>query len=171
MTTATTSRPGRALPVSRSVVRAGRMQDRLDRLVLVAAVVAIVGVALQTIVSSGPGHDIGLACAALSWLAFVVDVGAMLAVSPRPNGWLATHRLELALLVFTCPLWPVLFYNLLWLELLPALTVLQAAKLAKLIKVGLAVCGRRGAPARVRPVVAAVVLTAAVVVGGAVIVH
>lgn len=171
MKTATTSRPGRAWPMPRPAVRAASAQDRLDWLVLVAVVVAIVGVALQTVAEHGLGHDIGLACATLSWLAFVLDVGVMLRVSAQPENWLATHRLELALLVFTCPLWPVLFYNLLWLELLPALTVLQAAKLAKLIKVGLIVCGRRGAPARVRPVVAAVVLTAAVVVGAAVVVH
>jgi hypothetical protein len=155
----------------RSATLAASWQDRLDRLVLAAGVVAIVGVALQTGDKSGLGHDIGLACAVLSWLAFALDVGVMISLSPRPGQWLRSHRLELVLLVLTCPLWAVLLYDLLWLELLPALTVLDAAKLAKLFKVGLTASSRRGAPARIRGVAAAVVLAAAVVVAVQVIRH
>ena len=149
--------------ISRSQVLAARWQDRFDRVVLVTAAAAIIGVALQTIAKSGPLHVLGLAAAWLAWLGFAIDATVMLSVSPQPGRWARGHAFELALVVLTCPLWPILLYRLLLLELLPALTVLEAAKLAKLVKVAYALRRHRGAPGRGR-LAAAIVLVAAAVV-------
>jgi hypothetical protein len=150
-------------------VLAEQWQDRFDRLVLATAIVAIVGVALQTLARHGPLHVLGLIAAGLSWLVFALDAIVMLSVSPSPARWARGHGLELTLLVLTCPLWPVLLYRLLLLELLPALTVLEAAKLAKLAKVVYALRpNRRSRRAGTTPgrgrLDAAIVLIAAVAV-------
>jgi voltage-gated potassium channel len=154
--------------IVRSQLRAGRWQDRFDRVVLVTAATAIVGVALQTIARSGPLYVLGLVAAWLAWLGFAIDAGVMLSVSPQPGRWARGHAFELALVVLTCPVWPILLYRLLLLELLPALTVLEAAKLAKLVKVAYALRRHRGAPGRGR-IAAAIVLVAAVVVAAFVV--
>jgi hypothetical protein len=157
-------RPPRTRPA------ADRWQDRLDRLVLATALTAIVGVALQTLAKHGPVHVLGLIAAVAAWLVFATDASVMLSVSPEPGRWARGHAFELVLLVLTCPLWPVFFYRLLVLELLPALTVLEAAKLAKLVKVAYALRRRRGNPGRGR-IEVAVVLLAALAVGLLVILH
>ncbi len=133
------------------------------------AVVALVGVALQTVAKHGPAHIVGLVAVAATWLVFVADAVVMLSVATEPGRWARGHAFELVLLVVTCPLWPVLFYRLLLLELLPALTVLEAAKLAKLAKVTYALRrGRRdtasGRVARALIVLVAVALAVFVVV-------
>ena len=68
----------------------------------------------------------------------------------------------------TCPLWPIVLHRLLLLELLPALTVLEAAKLAKLVKVAYASRRHHGSPGRGR-FASAIVLVAAVAVAGIVL--
>jgi hypothetical protein len=147
----------------RSAERAARAQDVFDRLIVVAAGLAITGVALQ-LVKAEPLHAIGLVVAGLSWLIFAADAAVMLSVSPDAAAWARGHRLDLALLAVTFPLWPVLLHDLLLLELTPALTLFEAAKLAKLAKAAGAVHIR----ARDR-MVAVVVLGAAVGVGALVV--
>lgn len=143
---------------ARSQEAAARWQDVFDGVVVVAAAGAVAGVALQTLAGAGPLRILGGSLVAGSWLAFLIDVLVMLAVSPQPARWARGHALELVLVVTTFLLWPLLAGQLLLLELLPALTVLESAKLAKLAKVARAV-GRDGAGAR-RPL-AAVILSAA----------
>jgi voltage-gated potassium channel len=144
----------------RSQATAARWQDRFDRVILVAAASAVVGVALQTMAANGPVHAIGLVMAWLAWLGFAIDAVVMLSVSPRPALWARGHAFDLALVVLTCPLWPILLTRLLLLELLPALTVLEAAKLAKLAKVAYALRRHRGS-ATLGRVIAVIVLVAA----------
>lgn len=128
---------------ARSEQAAARWQEVFDGVVVVAAAGAVVGVALQTLAGTGPVRILGGLLVAGSWLAFLVDVMVMLAVSPQPARWARGHAFELVLVVTTFPLWPLLAVQLLLLELLPALTVLESAKLAKLAKVARAV-GRDG---------------------------
>ncbi len=149
----------------RSVERAGRAQDLFDRLIVVTAGLAIGGVALQ-LVKTGPAHTIGVIAAGLSWLIFAADALVMLRVSPNPASWARGHLLDLSLLAVTFPLWPLLLHRLLVLELAPAFTLLEAAKLAKLVKAAGAVHLR----ARGR-FIAGVVLAAALGVGALVIWH
>jgi hypothetical protein len=66
--------------------------------------------------------------------------------------------------------WPLLLHRLLLLELLPALTVLEAAKLAKLVKVAYALRRQRGSSIGGR-FAAAIVLIAAVAVAVFVLRH
>ena len=143
---------------ARSEHAAARWQDLFDGVVVAAAVSAVAGVALQALADSGPVRLLGALLVAVSWLAFLVDVLVMLAVSPQPARWARGHALELVLVVTTFPLWPLLAGQLLLLELLPALTVLETTKLAKLAKVARAV--GRGGPGAGRPL-AAVILSAA----------
>jgi hypothetical protein len=119
----------------RDQVRADRWQDRFDRWVLAAAIIAIVGVALQTASKHGPIHLVGLIAVTVTWLIFVVDAAVMLTISPQPAKWARGHAFELVLLVLTFPLWPLLLNRLVLLELLPAFAVFEVAKLAKLAKV------------------------------------
>jgi voltage-gated potassium channel len=149
------------IPKRRSQLAAARWQDRFDRVVLATALTAIVGVALQTAEESGPVHILGLVAAWVAWLGFALDATVMLSVSPQPGRWARGHAFELALVVLTCPVWPLLLYRLLLLELLPALTVLEAAKLAKLVKVAYALRRHRDSGAGGRSA-AAVLLVAAV---------
>jgi hypothetical protein len=157
--------PFAAVPArpTRSVEAAARWQDRLDRLVLVSAATAVAGVALQTLEKSGPLHIVGLIAGAVGWLIFGVDAAIMLAVSPEPRRWARRHALELVLLVVTCPLWPWLFYRLLVLELTPSLTVLDTAKLAKLVKVARAV-QQRGSGRLAGRIAAIAIILAAIAV-------
>ena len=129
-------------PSRRSGGRAEQWQDRFDRLLVAASVAAVLGVALQTLTPYGPLHTVGTVVSAASWSAFAVDAAVMLAVSPRPGAWARSHAFELVVLVVACPLWPALFYDALVLQLAPALTVLEATKLAKLVKVARTVRSR-----------------------------
>ena len=139
--------------------RVERAQDRFDRLVVVAAGLAILGVGLQ-LTGSGGVHSVGVGLAGLSWAIFAADATVMISISPAPLDWARGHRLELVLLVVTFPAWPLLLHRLLLLELTPALTVLEAAKLAKLVKAASAVHVRgRG------PVLAGFVIVLAAAVG------
>lgn len=154
----------------RSQSAAARWQDRFDQVILAAAATAVLGVALQTGAATGPVHTIGLVAAWLAWFAFAADAVVMLSVSPDPRRWARGHAFDLALMVLTCPLWPILLHRLLLLELLPALTVLEAAKLAKLVKVAYALRRHRGSPSY-GWFIGAIVLVAAAAVGVAVLRH
>ena len=88
---------------ARSVQAAVGWQDRFDAVVVVAAVGAVAGVALQALAGSGPVYLFGVLLAAASWLGFLIDVGVMLAVSPQPARWVRGHALERVLVVTTFP--------------------------------------------------------------------
>ena len=150
--------PTRLLP-TRSAQAAAGWQDRFDAVVVAAAVAAVAGVALQVLAGSGTPKLVGTLLVAASWLAFLVDVVVMLAVSPQPARWARGHALELVVVFATFPLWPLVAGQLLLLELLPALTVLESSKLAKLAKVARAV--RRGRSGRGGPLAALILLAAA----------
>ena len=145
-------------PPTRSAQAAADWQERFDVVVVAAAVGAVIGVALQVLAGSGAVRLVGGLLVAASWLAFLVDVVVMLAVSPQPARWARSHAFELALVVTTFPLWPLLAGQLLLLELLPALTVLESSKLAKLAKTARAV--RRGRSGRGEPLAALILLSA-----------
>lgn len=130
---------------------------------LVAAVTAVLGVALQSLHPSDAAHLLGFGLSTVSWLVFAADAVVMLAVTPQPAQWAWSHGFELIVLVVACPLWPVLFHDLLVLQLSPALTVLEATKLAKLVKVARAVRHRGSGQVGGR-LVAGIILVAALVV-------
>ena len=144
---------------ARSAQAAAGWQDRFDAVVVAAAVTAVAGVALQVLAGSGTPKLVGVLLVTASWLAFLVDVVVMLAVSPQPARWARGHAFELVVVFTTFPLWPLVAGQLLLLELLPALTVLESSKLAKLAKVARAV--RRGRSGRGGPLAALILLAAA----------
>ena len=111
---------------------AARWQSRFDTWVLVAAVAAVLGVALQ--LAPAGCHTTGLVLNWAAWSAFLAEVVVMPALSPAPGRWVRGHWFELVITVIACPAWPLVLYDLLLAELVPALTVLDTVKLAKLAK-------------------------------------
>jgi hypothetical protein len=108
-----------------------RLQRRLDRVVLTAAVVAV-PVALAGILGS---HDtFTFAVSVAVWLVFLAEATIMLRVSPSAAAWARTHKLELTVLVLAFPLWPLLATKLYYLELAPALEIGKLVKVAKVVK-------------------------------------
>ena len=147
----------------RSQERAELWQERFDRLVVVASVLAVVGVALQTIKLSDVWPWLGMSASIASWLLCAADAAIMLTVAAEPRTWARSHAFELVVLVAACPLWPIFFYDLLVLQLTPALTVLEATKLAKLVKVARTMRPRSTGRTGGRLLAAAVILSAVAV--------
>lgn len=148
-------------PPRRSAARAARWQDRFDEIIVAAGVAAVVAVALQT--AGDPAEkDAGLALSWLVWIVFALEAAVMLRVTPSPAGWARHHRFELVVVVLVFPGWQAVAHDFLATEVLPALTLLEAAKLAKLAKAVRVV--RRRAPPAVAGALAALVVAAAAIV-------
>lgn len=75
----------------------------------------VTGVALQVLAGSGTLKLVGGLLVVASWLAFLVDVVVMLAVSPQPARWARGQAVELVvvIVVTTFPLWPLVAGQLL----------------------------------------------------------
>jgi hypothetical protein len=113
--------------------RAALWQRRLDGPVVAAAVAAIPAVGLQ-LLGNEALHDAGLALSWIVWFVFLADAAIMLTVHPRPAAWARSHAFELVVVLVAFPLWPLVRPGLLAAEVLPAFTLLEATKLAKLAK-------------------------------------
>ncbi|HVX47374.1 MAG TPA: hypothetical protein VHC49_26010 [Mycobacteriales bacterium] len=145
-----------------SRMRSERWQSRFDGGVLGAAVGSVLGVALQ--LASGGWHTAGLVLSWVAWSVFVAEAVVMPVLSPAPARWLRGHWLDLLIMLVACPAWPLLFYDLLVAELAPALTFLDAVKLAKLAKSVRVVRIRLGGPAAVTVMLVVTVAVAVEVV-------
>jgi hypothetical protein len=128
-----------------SRMRSERWQSRFDGWVLAAAVGSVLGVALQ--LAPGGWHTAGLVLTWAAWSVFAAEAVVMPVLSAAPARWVRGHWLDLLIMVVACPAWPLLFYDLLVAELVPALTVLDTVKLAKLAKSVRVVRTRLGGPA------------------------
>ncbi len=115
-----------------SAERALLWQDRFDGLLLVAALLAVIGVALQVAHLSRATDVLGFVVASAAWVVFAVNAVVMLRVVDRRWKWVWSHAFELLVVIVAFPAWPLLVKHLTVLELVPAVTVLEAAKLAKL---------------------------------------
>ena len=137
----------------RSAEAAARWQERLDGAIVAAALLAVIAVALQT--THGHAKLAGEILSWAVWAVFALEAAVMLAVSPAPLAWVRGHAVDLLVLLFAWPLWPLIAHDLLVAEVAPAVTVLEATKLAKLLKAAKAVDRRAG-----RALAAAVLLAA-----------
>lgn len=152
----------------RDAERAARWQRRFDGWVLLAAVISVLGVALQLLPSAW--HPAGLVLSWLAWATFAAEAVLMLLVSPAPARWARSHLFDLAVIVLACPAWQLLLYDLLLAELVPALTVLETVKLAKLVK-SARVVRRRLSGQAWQPAAVAVMLVATAAVAVEVVRH
>jgi len=131
-----------------------RWQARFDVALAAAAIAAVIGVALQVHDVHDGAYDAGAGILWVVWLIFALDVAVMLRIHPSPRAWARSHWFEITVVVVSFPVWPIIAYGLLVIELAPALTVFDAVKLAKLVKA-----------VRILDARAARVVTVAVVVG------
>jgi hypothetical protein len=137
----------------RSAEAAARWQERLDGVIVVAALLAVLAVALQT--AHGDAKVVGEILSWAVWAVFALEAAVMLSLSPSPGLWARGHVVDLLVLLVASPVWPLVVRDLLVAEVAPALTVLEATKLAKLVKATKAVHRRAG-----RALAAAVLLAA-----------
>ena len=149
----------------RTVGRAQVWQDRFDGLVLVAAGLAVAGVALQVAHLSRATDALGFVISWGAWLILAINALVMLRVVPDRSEWAWSHAFELIVLVVAFPAWALLLPQLAVLELSPAVTVLEAAKLAKLAE-AVRIVRRHKKIGATRGVVVAVVVVLALGAGG-----
>jgi hypothetical protein len=86
--------------------RAQELERRFEMPMLVAALLTIPALALETQPTGSFWREIARA---LNWLvrgAFVVELGVMLRVVPSRSQWLVRHPLELGVVLFTAPFLP-----------------------------------------------------------------
>ncbi len=148
-----------------SVERTRRWQDRFNSLLLIAALLAVTGVALQVAHFSRATDIIGFVTASAGWVIFAANAIVMVRVSDRRWKWIWSHTFELIVVVVAFPAWPLVVAHLTVLELVPAVTVLEAAKLAKLAE-ALRVVRRREQVGVIPVGAAAVVVILAVAAAG-----
>jgi hypothetical protein len=97
----------------------------------------VVAVALQ--MGHGDSKLIGTVLSWGVWLVFALQAAVMLTVSPSPGAWARGHAFDLVVLLLTWPVWTLAAKEVVVVELAPTLTLLEATKLVKLVKVARAV--------------------------------
>ena len=89
---------------------------------LLAAALVIPALVLRDQGGSEGLRGLGTALNWISWIAFLVELGAMLAVSPRPGAWAREHPLRILVIVGSLPLFPL---ALAWLRLFRLFRILE----------------------------------------------
>ncbi len=83
--------------------RARRVERRLERPLLVAALLTVPAIAIEQSDVGEPWDTIALVLNWTIWLAFVAEVVVMLRVVPDKVRWLRDHPLDLAIVLLTPP--------------------------------------------------------------------
>ncbi len=110
----------------RSHERAERVQKRLEMPLIVAALLVVPATILINSDGSEGLRALGGALNWLSWLAFAVELVAMLVVVPDPRSWAREHPLRVVIVIATVPLLPA---ALGWLRLLRLFRLLALLRL------------------------------------------
>ena len=82
-----------------SIDRGRVWQDRFDGLLLVAALLAVTGVALQVAHLSRATDVLGFVVASAAWVVFAVNAVVMLRVVDRRWKWVWSHVFELVVVI------------------------------------------------------------------------
>jgi voltage-gated potassium channel len=83
--------------------RSDRIARRLEPYLIVATLLVVPVLVLQRSDVPEPWHTVAVVMDWLIWLAFVAELVIMLAVVPNRRHWLATHPLDVAIVIFTPP--------------------------------------------------------------------
>jgi voltage-gated potassium channel len=111
--------------------RALRLEQRLEPITLIAALLVIPALVIESSDLGQPWDALAVALNWATWLAFVAEVVIMLAVVDDRWRWMRDHPLELAIVVFTPPFLPPSLAAARVFRLLQLLPLLQAGMLLR----------------------------------------
>lgn len=111
--------------------RARRVERRLERPLLVAALLTIPAIAIEQSDVGQPWDTVAVVLNWTIWLTFVGEVVVMLRVVPDKGRWLRDHPLDLAIVLLTPPFLPASMQAARVFRLLRLLRLLRAATLAR----------------------------------------
>src|SRR4051812_46042356 len=110
---------------------------------LIAALLVIPAIVIEESTTSQSWHEIATALNWTIWLAFATELIVMLAVVPARRRWLATHPLEVVIVLLPPPFLPAAFQSARVLRLLRLVRLLKLAKHARRV---FSLAGLRFAP-------------------------
>lgn len=108
--------------------RSTRVAEFLNTPMLIASALTIPAVAINESHPGGLLEDVARTLNWAIWLAFLVELGVMLAVVPKRWTWLKAHPLDLVIVVFTPPVLPPGLQGLRVLRLLRLLRLAQLSR-------------------------------------------
>ena len=111
--------------------RARRVAARLELPMLLAAVLVIPTVVIEESHAGGSWPVIGITLDWVVWLAFASELVIMLAVTKARGRWIASHPLELGIVLLTPPFMPVLLQGLRAVRLLRLFRLLRLVRLVR----------------------------------------
>jgi voltage-gated potassium channel len=111
--------------------RSTRLAEALNPFMLVAAALTLPMVAITESHPGGALEDVAIALNWITWIAFAIELVAMLAVVPERWLWLRRHPLDLIVVVFTPPLLPAGLQSLRALRMLRLLRLVRLAQLSR----------------------------------------
>jgi voltage-gated potassium channel len=111
--------------------RATRMEDRLALPMLVAALLVVPAIAIESSDVDQPWDTIAVVINWATWLAFLAEALLMLSVVDNRRRWLRDHPLEVAIVLVTPPFLPASLQAARAFRLLRLLPLLRAGVLAR----------------------------------------
>jgi voltage-gated potassium channel len=111
--------------------RAARIEHRLEWPMLVAALLVIPAIAIESSDVGEPWDTIAIVINWGTWLAFLTEALLMLSVVDDRRGWLRDHPLEVAIVILTPPFLPPSLQAARVFRLLRLLPLLRAGVLAR----------------------------------------
>jgi voltage-gated potassium channel len=114
--------------------RAQRLDDRLEPVYLVAALLVIPDVVIESTTTSGGWSQIALILNWVVWLAFAAGLVGTLALADARGRWLRQRPLDVAIVVFTPPFAPAALLGFRLARLLRLLRLLRLARTAHLAR-------------------------------------
>jgi voltage-gated potassium channel len=111
--------------------RSDRIARRFERPLLIAAVLTIPVTILQLLPPPDPWRTLADVLNWMIWLSFLVEVVVMLAVVPSKPRWLRDNPIDVAIVLFTCPLLAAVIQSARVLRLVRLLRFLRLAPLVR----------------------------------------
>jgi voltage-gated potassium channel len=111
--------------------RSERIERRLEPLIIVATLLVVPVLLLQRANVDEPWRTIANVGDWVTWLVFLAELVIMLAVVPSRRRWLATHPLDVAIVVLTPPFLTAALTSMRLLRLARLIRLLRVAQLAR----------------------------------------
>jgi voltage-gated potassium channel len=113
--------------------RSERIARGFERPLIVAAVLTIPVTILQLLPPPDPWRTLADVLNWMIWLAFLAEMVVMLAVVPSKRAWLRGHPIELAIVLFTCPVLAIVIQSARVLRLVRLLRFLRLSPLVRIL--------------------------------------